>query len=209
MEITRSDSLHMNVCRENLTLGTIETRSTVLWKIQAWSYFCCLSVRNWVEYSQNIPTGFQELIQFTPLPLILLTIHFIPLIINCLLSWWYILRICFSFGVCEPFDAGETSCVLLLLFGGCITWNIQPLLCSVKRGCSCQACEVLSWSDNIAQSGTKLALHFETVIHIITKYLKSEWNCWPPWLVFSSHLVGTLFKVTVLFHTSVLIALWT
>jgi len=51
-----------------------------------------------------------------------------PFILSCFLlivfwSWWYILRICFSFVVCEHFDAGKTSCVLLL----CFVWRMYYL----------------------------------------------------------------------------------
>lgn len=150
-------------------------------------------------------------IQIIPLPLISHSIHFIAYIIN----WFLVLLVYFenmllTWGVRTFWCRQNFLCLVnFVLFGGCITWNTQPLLCTVKHCCSCKACEVLSWGDNIARSGTEIALQFGTVLHIVMKYVKSDGNCWPPWWILISLLIDIVPKVTMLLHTSMLIALWT
>jgi hypothetical protein len=48
--------------RRSLLMDVTETRSARVWKIIILCYFSCMSVRNWVEFSQSILTGFQNLI---------------------------------------------------------------------------------------------------------------------------------------------------
>lgn len=93
-------------------------------------FFCYVSVRNWVEFSWNIPTGFHILTyQDKPLYFIMHTILWIPFLI-IFLSCWYILRICFSVGACQTWFRENFMCLSNVVFLyrrwtvlKCIAWD--------------------------------------------------------------------------------------
>jgi hypothetical protein len=102
--------------RRSLLMDITETRSARVCKMKISCYFSCVSMRNWVEFSQSILTGYQKLIRINHY-LSLCTAFFVSH-----LSWiifqscWCIFGMFISSVVCESFDSDKTFCVLLLLF---------------------------------------------------------------------------------------------
>jgi hypothetical protein len=112
----------INGCYRNQKYKSLEVTD-----LKLTPYFSCVSVRNWVEFSQNIQTGFQILTyQDKPLSFIMhgiYCVHFIIIFQSC----WYILRMYCSSGVCQTWFRENFMCLITVVFL-CGRWTIPKYI---------------------------------------------------------------------------------